>query len=87
MIDALQNPVFLEAAQKRLNQTVDEDEIKSRIESLEKARAQLIGAKNKLSPQMDSLDVSDKHYDAKYEDMQQGFDKFFDEIAEVYDNI
>ncbi len=42
------------------------------------------GAKNKLANQMDTLSVSDKHYDKKYEDMQVRLDNFYDEIEEIF---
>ncbi len=38
------------------------------------------GAKNKLASQMDHLSVSDKHYDKKYQDMQERMDGLYDEM-------
>ncbi len=35
----------------------------------------------------DSLDVFDKHYDKKYQDMQNRLDRFYDEIALIENNI
>jgi site-specific DNA recombinase len=87
VVDALQSPAFIKAAQDNLNQTIDADEIKARIAEMEKARAQLAGAKDKLARQMDLLDIADKHYDAKYADMQARLDKFYDQIAETDANI
>lgn len=87
VVDALQSPEFIEAMQNRLNQTIDADEIKARIAEMEKARAQLTGAKDKLARQMDLLDIADKHYDAKYADMQARLDAFYDQIAETDANI
>jgi len=87
VVDALQSPAFIKAAQDNLNQMTDEDEIKGRIAEMEKARAQLAGAKDKLARQMDLLDIADKHYDAKYADMQTRLDAFYDQIAETDDNI
>lgn len=48
---------------------------------------QTIGAKNKLAEQMDALDVSDKFYDRKYEDMQDRMDKLYEEIGAIEDEI
>lgn len=87
VVDALQSPAFIEAARRNLNQTIDADEIKARIAEMEKARAQLAGAKDKLARQMDRLDVTDAHYDAKYADMQARLDRFYDQIAETDANI
>lgn len=87
VVDALQSQAFIKAAQDNLNQATDEDEIKGRIAEMEKARAQLAGAKDKLARQMDLLDIADKHYDAKYADMQARLDAFYDQIAETDANI
>lgn len=87
VVDALQSPAFIEAAQEKLNQTIDADEIEARVAEMEKARAQLSGAKDKLARQMDRLDVTDRHYDAKYADMQARLDSFYDQIAETDANI
>lgn len=46
-----------------------------------------IGAKNKLAQQMDSLDVTDRYYDRKYQDMQDRLDHFYDQIDEIEDSI
>lgn len=87
VVDALQSLVFIEAAQGNLNQGIDKDKIKSRIAEMEKVLAQLAGVKDKLTRQMDLLDIVDKHYDAKYADMQAWLDAFYDQIAETDANI
>ena len=87
VVDAWQSPVFLEAIQERLNQTIDEDEIKARIAEMEKSKSQLVGAKVKLAQQMDKLDINVPHYDDKYEDMQRRLDVFYDDIATIDANI
>ena len=56
----------------------------------EQYRAQLrqaIGAKNKLTAMLDKLDVEDKHYDRKYQDMQDRLDNLYDKISEIEDAI
>ena len=40
------------------------------IEGLEKQHRQLTGAKARLGQQMDSLDIMDKFYEKKYQDME-----------------
>ena len=44
---------------------------------------QVIGIKNRLEEQMDSLDVSDKHYDRKVLDLQKRYDEQYDRIEEI----
>ena len=48
--------------------------------NLKEQLKQLQGAKNKLAIQMDHLSVSDKHYDKKYQDMQERMDGLYDEM-------
>lgn len=36
---------------------------------------------------MDRLDVTDKHFDSKYADIQERLNRFYDQIAETDNNI
>lgn len=81
IIEALQSPSFIEAMQDRLGTQIDEGEIRSRIKKLEETLHQKEIAKKKLADQIDRLDVTDPHYDAKYDDYQARLDKFYDDIA------
>ena len=47
----------------------------------------MTGAKNKLTEQLDRLDVNDRHYDRKYQDMQDRLDRLYDKIGELEDSI
>ncbi len=86
-VAALKSPVFIESMKSRLNMIVDEDAMKSRIEELEKSKAQLVGAKAKLAQQMDRLDITVPHYNEKYDDMQSRLDALYDEIALVDEEL
>ena len=57
------------------------------MENLQKALRQLTSAKDRLGQQMDALDVTDKHYDKKYEDMQARLDEFYDKIDAAQEEI
>ena len=48
---------------------------------------QLVMAKRKLASQIDTLDVTDRHYDKKYQDMQNRLYDFYDEIEGVEEQI
>lgn len=70
----LNNPVYIgkitygKSTTERVKGTRDEYH---RIQvQLKKQLRQVIGAKAKLTDMLDKLDVSDKHYDRKYQDMQ-----------------
>ena len=79
----VQNPKFEDAIRTRINARIDTDELERELEACRKQLRQVIGAKNKLTQQMDSLDVTDSHYDRKYQDMQERLNRFYDRIAET----
>ena len=45
------------------------------------------GSKRKLAEQMDKLDVTDRHYNRKYQDMQDRLDNLYDRIEELRDAL
>ena len=52
-------------------------------DNLKEQLRQVEGSKRKLIEQMDALDVSDRHYNRKYQDMQDKLDSFYDRINEL----
>ena len=56
-------------------------------EWLKKQLRQVLRAKTKLTDMLDRLDVSDKHYDSKYQDMQDRLDNLYDMVSELEDTI
>ena len=66
----VQNPKFEEAIRKKIGSRIDTAEIEKEIENLEKQHRQLTGAKSRLGQQMDSLDITDRFYEKKYQDME-----------------
>ena len=81
------NPRFAEAIKAKIGAKVDTGELEAEREALEKKLRQLQGAKTKLGKQIDALDVTDRHYDRKYDDMQSRLDSLYDEIEAVEDEI
>lgn len=77
----VQNPKFEEAIRKKINSHIDTSELENEMDVLNKQLRQLNGAKDKLGQQMDRLDISDRYYDKKYQDMQDRLYKLYDEIA------
>ena len=57
------------------------------IEGLEKQYRQLTGAKARFGQQMDSLDIMDKFYEKKYQDMETRLYRLYDEIEGVENSI
>lgn len=73
--------------QDKLRQKVDVSQLEAEREKLRGQLRQLSGAKKKLTDMLDALDVNDRHYDRKYQDMQDRLDNLYDKISEVEDAI
>lgn len=77
------NPKFASVMQSKINMKVDTREIDTEIENYEKQLAKYIGTKKSLANQIDSLDIMDKHYDRKMNDLQERLDKMYDYISDI----
>ena len=73
--------------QDKLGEKVDVSELEKEQELLRGQLRQLTGAKKKLQDLLDNLDVNDRHYDRKYQDMQDRLDNLYDKISAVEDSI
>ena len=71
----------------KIGSRIDTEEIEKEIEGLEKQHRQLTGAKARLGQQMDSLDIMDKFYEKKYQDMETRLYRLYDEIEGVENSI
>ena len=83
----VKNPEFEEAILNKIGSRIDTEEIEKEIEKLEKQHRQLTGAKARLGQQMDSLDIMDKFYEKKYQDMETRLYRLYDEIEGVENRI
>ena len=83
----VKNPKFEEAILNKIGSRIDTEEIEKEIEGLEKQHRQLTGAKARLGQQMDSLDIMDKFYEKKYQDMETRLYRLYDEIEGVENRI
>lgn len=83
----VKNPKFEEAILNKIGSRIDTEEIEKEIERLEKQYRQLTGAKARLGQQMDSLDIMDKFYEKKYQDMETRLYRLYDEIEGVENSI
>ena len=83
----MKNPKFEEAILNKIGSRIDTEEIEKEIERLEKQYRQLTGAKARLGQQMDSLDIMDKFYEKKYQDMETRLYRLYDEIEGVENSI
>lgn len=81
------NPKFEEAIRQKIGAQIDTKELEAELTQFHKQLRQLNGAKTKLGQQMDSLDITDKHYDRKYQDMENRLYQFYDKIDSVEQQI
>ena len=81
------NPKFKTEIQKHIGNSIDTAELDREHDGLKEQLKQVTGAKNKLASQMDNLSVSDRHYDKKYDDMQERLDKLYDDIESIETSI
>lgn len=78
---------YSEAIAKKLGEKVDISALENEKEQYRAQLRQAVGAKNKLTAMLDKLDVEDKHYDRKYQDMQDRLDNLYDKISDIEDAI
>ena len=83
----VQNPKFEAAIREKIDARIDTAELDAEQDGLRKQLRQVIGAKNKLAEQMDNLDVTEKHYDRKYQDMQERLERLYDQMDELEDAL
>lgn len=81
------NPKFKSALEKKIGSKIDVTEIEKEIETLNKTRNQLIGAKSRLGKQMDSLDINDRFYNQKYSDMEERLNNLYEQIDNVDNDL
>ncbi len=81
------NPKFKAALKDRIGTSVDTSELLNERDNYREKLQQCIGAKNKLSAQLDALDVTDKFYDRKYQDMQDRLDRLYEQIGTIEEQI
>jgi site-specific DNA recombinase len=81
------NPRFETAIRLKIGSRIDTEELNAELEALQKKHRQLLGAKRKLGQLMDALDILDKFYDQKYEDMCDRLEKLYEEIAKLENNM
>lgn len=72
---------------RRMESRVDVSSLEIEREQLRGQLRQLSGAKKKLTDMLDRLDVSDKHYDRKYQDMHDRLDNLYDKIGDIDDQL
>lgn len=83
----IKNPKFKNALNKKISSEIDVSEIEKEIETLNKRKKQLIGAKSQLGQKMDCLDIDDRFYNQKYADMEERLDNIYVEIESIDNSL
>ena len=87
ILDMVNHDGFRKFVEDKLNTKVDVSALEEERERIRKLLRQVLGAKTKLTDMLDKLDVMDKHYDRKYQDMHDRLDNLYDKISEYEDSI
>lgn len=87
ILNMANNENFGDFIKRQLEQKIDVSALEEEREQLRRQLRQLTGAKKKLMDMLDKLDVSDKHYDRKYQDMQDRLDTLYDKISDIEDMV
>lgn len=87
ILDMVNHDGFRKFVEDKLNTKVDVSALEKERERIRKLLRQVLGAKTKLTDMLDKLDVMDKHYDRKYQDMHDRLDNLYDKISEHKDGI
>lgn len=72
---------------RRMESRVDVSSLETEREQLRGQLRQMSGAKKKLTDIIDRLDVTDKHYDRKYQDMHDRLDNLYDRIGDIDEQL
>lgn len=72
---------FRDFIQDKLHEKVDVSALEEEREQIKGKLLQVMGAKKKLVLMLDKLDVNDRHYERKYQDMQERLDNLYDRIS------
>ena len=86
ILDMVKDQDFQKFMVAKLEARVDVTALETERNQIREQLRQVMGAKKKLTEMLDRLDVNDKHYDRKYQDMQDRLDNLYDRISELEDS-
>ncbi len=87
VLDMVADPDFKDYMVRRIDEKVDVSSLRAERDQIREQLRQVMGAKKKLAKMLDRLDVNDKHYDRKYQDMHDRLDILYGRISELEDTI
>lgn len=87
ILDMVADPEFRDYMVSKLDEKVDVSALETEKNQIMEQLRQVMGAKKKLTEMMERLDIGDKHYDRKYQDMQDRQNVLYDRISELEEAI
>ena len=87
ILDMVADPQFKNYMVMKMDEKVDVSSLEAERDQVREQLRQVVGAKKKLAEMLERLDVNDKHYDRKYQDMHDRLDILYDRISELEDTI
>jgi len=87
VLDMVRDEGFCEFIKRKMEEKVDVSNLEAERANLREQLRQAEGSKKKLIEQMDRLDVTDRHYNRKYQDMQDRLDNLYDRIDDLEEAI
>lgn len=87
ILDMVADPDFKDFMVRKIDEKVDVSSLEAERDQVREQLRQVMGAKKKLTEMLDRLDVNDKHYDRKYQDMHDRLDILYDRISELEEMI
>lgn len=87
ILDMVADPEFRDYMVSKLDEKVNVSALETEKNQIMEQLRQVMGAKKKLTEMMERLDIGDKHYDRKYQDMQDRQNVLYDRISELEEAI
>lgn len=78
--DIVNSENFGDEMTKLVGERIDTEEAEMELDTAIKAHRQALGVQRKLESDLDTLDITDKHYNRKYESLSRRLDDAFDAI-------
>lgn len=77
------NPQFSEAIKEKIGTSVDTDSLEKQLDTLQGQLRQTLGIKTRLERQMDTMDITDLHFDRKMLDLQRRYDEQYNKVEDI----
>lgn len=87
IVKIVSNPKFASMMQEKINMKVDTSEIEKEIDNYQKELRKCHSTKFKLIEEMDNLDVEDKHYKRRKQDLDDRLYRMYDKIDELESSL